>query len=118
MVRTKILCIINPNWKKKRANCGHLGKNPLTVQLPSSLRAGEYLLRIEQIGLHSASSSGGAQFYIACAQLNITGGGSGNPSPLVSLPGAYHATDPGLLINIYYPIPTSYTLPGPAVWRG
>ena len=24
--------------------------------------------------------------------------------------------DPGLLINIYYPVPTSYTAPGPSVF--
>ena len=94
------------------------GENPLTVQLPSSLPDGEYLLRIEQIGLHSASAEGGAQFYIACAQLAVTGGGGGSPSPLVALPGAYSPTDPGIMINIYYPVPTDYTLPGPDVWTG
>jgi hypothetical protein len=34
------------------------------------------------------------------------------------LPGGYKATDPGIMINIYYPIPTSYKYPGPAVWKG
>lgn len=36
----------------------------------------------------------------------------------MTLPGAYTNTDPGLLINIYYPIPTSYTYPGVKVWKG
>ena len=54
--------------------------------------------------MHSASAAGGAQFYISCGQINVTGGGSGNPGPLVAFPGAYKATDPGLMINIYYPI--------------
>ncbi|PGH23405.1 hypothetical protein AJ80_02515 [Polytolypa hystricis UAMH7299] len=94
------------------------GKTAVSVQLPRSLPSGEYLIRVEHIALHSAGSSGGAQFYISCGQINVTGGGSGNPSPLVSFPGAYRATDPGILINIYWPIPTSYTLPGPPVWRG
>lgn len=44
-------------------------------------------MRIEQIGLHDAS--GGAQFYIACAQVRVTGGGNGTPGPLVSIPGVY-----------------------------
>lgn len=36
----------------------------------------------------------------------------------VSFPGAYSATDPGILINIYQTI-TSYTIPGPtAVFTG
>ncbi|PGH20750.1 hypothetical protein AJ80_03510 [Polytolypa hystricis UAMH7299] len=94
------------------------GKNTVSTQLPSSLPAGEYLLRVEHIGLHSASGVNGAQFYISCAQINVTGGGNGNPGPLVSLPGAYSPSDPGIQINIYWPIPTSYQLPGPAVWRG
>ncbi|OCL09228.1 lytic polysaccharide monooxygenase [Glonium stellatum] len=94
------------------------GKTSVDVTIPKSLPSGDYLLRIEHIGLHSASAAGGAQFYISCAQLTVTGGGTGSPSPLVAFPGAYKATDPGLMINIYYPVPTSYTLPGPAVWTG
>ena len=66
--------------------------------------AGQYLLRIEHNALHVASSVGGAQFYISCAQINVVGKGAGNPSPTALLPGAYKATDPGILINIYYPI--------------
>nr|QDV60872.1 LPMO9H [Malbranchea cinnamomea] len=94
------------------------GLSQVQVTIPSSLPSGDYLLRVEQIGLHSASSVNGAQFYLSCAQLTVTGGGNGNPGPLVSFPGAYSPTDPGLLINIYWPIPTSYELPGPPVWRG
>ncbi|KAF2110125.1 glycoside hydrolase [Lophiotrema nucula] len=94
------------------------GAKQVTVPIPKSLPSGEYLFRVEHIALHSAGSSGGAQFYISCAQLKVTGGGSGSPSPLVSFPGAYKASDPGILINIYYPVPKSYTPPGPAVWQG
>ncbi|KIM28933.1 glycoside hydrolase family 61 protein, partial [Serendipita vermifera MAFF 305830] len=94
------------------------GLTTASVKIPSSLPSGEYLLRVEHIALHTASSVGGAQFYISCAQLKVTGGGSGNPGPLVAFPGAYKATDPGIQINIYYPVPTSYTPPGPSVWSG
>lgn len=94
------------------------GLTEATVTIPSSLPDGEYLLRIEHIALHSAGSEGGAQFYISCAQLSVTGGGGGSPGPLVSFPGAYSPTDPGILINIYWPVPTSYELPGPEVWQG
>lgn len=56
---------------------------------------------------------------ISCAQITVTGGsGTATPSPTMTLPGAYTNTDPGLLINIYYPIPTSYTYPGVKVWKG
>ncbi|KDN44424.1 hypothetical protein RSAG8_05471, partial [Rhizoctonia solani AG-8 WAC10335] len=46
-----------------------------------------------------------------------SGCGAGNPSK-VSIPGVYSATDPAILINIYWPPVTSYTPPGPAVWSG
>lgn len=94
------------------------GKTTVPVTLPKSLPSGEYLLRAEHIALHSASNANGAQFYISCAQIKVNNGGSGSPGPLVSFPGAYKATDSGVLVNIYYPIPTNYKPPGPAVWSG
>jgi hypothetical protein len=94
------------------------GKKAVSVPIPKSLPSGEYLFRVEHIALHSASAAGGAQFYLSCAQVKVTGGGSGSPTDLVAFPGAYKATDPGIMINIYYPIPTSYTAPGPKVWSG
>ncbi|TFK60972.1 glycoside hydrolase family 61 protein [Pluteus cervinus] len=86
----------------------------LTGTIPRSVQSGEYLVRIEQVGLHVA---GAPQWYISCAQINITGGGSANPAK-VSIPGYVPASDPGLTVNIYNPIPTSYKVPGPAVFRG
>ncbi|KAF2021983.1 lytic polysaccharide monooxygenase [Aaosphaeria arxii CBS 175.79] len=97
---------------------GSQGKSQVTVQLPKSLPSGEYLFRVEHIGLHSASAAGGAQFYISCAQLKVTDGGNGTPGPLVSFPGAYSANDAGIKLNIYYPVPSSYTPPGPRPWAG
>ncbi|KAJ4383857.1 hypothetical protein N0V86_000700 [Didymella sp. IMI 355093] len=94
------------------------GKTQVPVTLPKSLPSGEYLLRAEHIALHSASTSGGAQFYLSCAQIKVQNGGSGSPGPLVSFPGAYKPSDAGILVNIYYPIPTNYKPPGPSVWKG
>ncbi|KAG7086065.1 hypothetical protein E1B28_003585 [Marasmius oreades] len=91
-----------------------LNANQLTTTIPSTVPAGEYLVRIEQIALHVA---GAPQWYISCAQVKITGGGSANPSK-VSIPGWLSPSDPGLTVNIYYPIPTSYTVPGPRPFRG
>ncbi|KAJ3561083.1 hypothetical protein NP233_g10416 [Leucocoprinus birnbaumii] len=90
----------------------------VTFTLPQSLPNGQYLVRMEAIALHAAESYGGAQFYISCGQINVTGGGSGNPGPKVAIPGVYTGNEPGILLNIYYPIPATYTQPGPAVWRG
>ncbi|EGS19451.1 uncharacterized protein CTHT_0049120 [Thermochaetoides thermophila DSM 1495] len=91
------------------------GKTEVSVQIPHCIQDGDYLLRVEHIALHSASSIGGAQLYIACAQLTVTGGtGTLNTGQLVSFPGAYKATDPGILFQLYWPPPTSYINPGPA----
>ncbi|KAG8934292.1 hypothetical protein FRC03_002725 [Tulasnella sp. 419] len=87
-------------------------------KIPASTPPGDYLARIEHIALHSASSYPGAQFYIACGQIKITGNGGGNPGPTVSIPGVYTGQEPGIKINIYYPIPATYVQPGPAVWSG
>ncbi|KAI1813640.1 glycosyl hydrolase family 61-domain-containing protein [Poronia punctata] len=89
-------------------------KAEVSVKIPSCLAPGYYLLRVEHIALHSAGSTGGAQFYQACAQLHVSGSGTKTFSG-VSIPGAYSASDPGILINLYYPVPTSYKNPGPAV---
>ncbi|KAK6538697.1 hypothetical protein TWF694_010271 [Orbilia ellipsospora] len=93
------------------------GMTTVSVTIPSCIPAGDYLIRVEHIALHSASTVGGAQLYIACGQLTVTGGGSTAGGPTVAIPGAYSPNDPGLLINIYYPIPSSYTPPGPAVFK-
>jgi len=89
--------------------------NSLTFKLPTRISTGLYLLRVEHIALHSASSYPGAQFYISCAQLSISGGQGGNPAK-VSIPGVYSGQEPGIKLNIYYPILTSYTFPGPSVY--
>lgn len=89
------------------------GASNYDIKIPSCIAPGKYLMRNEHIGLHTAQSAGGAQFYLSCAQLDITGGGSKAPTNLVAFPGAYKSSDPGILININYPIPTSYTNPGP-----
>ena len=83
------------------------------ITIPKCIAPGKYLMRNEQIALHVAQSKGGAQFYLSCAQIEVTGGGSSTPKDLVAFPGAYSATDPGILININYPVPTSYINPGP-----
>ncbi|RYP61421.1 hypothetical protein DL769_007706 [Monosporascus sp. CRB-8-3] len=87
-----------------------------SFRLPERLPSGEYLLRSEMLALHGAQTVGGAQFYIGCAQLKITGPG-GSCSPKISLPGAYNAQDPNIYIpNFYYGFdPTTYVAPGGAV---
>lgn len=88
--------------------------NTWTVTIPSDIAAGNYLLRHEILALHSAGTANGAQFYPMCANLEVSSSGSANPEG-VKFPGAYSATDPGILVNIYNN-PTSYVIPGPAVY--
>jgi hypothetical protein len=90
------------------------------VTIPSSLAAGEYLLRVEQIALHMAQSQGGAQFYLACTQIRVTGGGSATPGPLSPIPGAYAANDPGVVVDIWSDVSKlqNYKGPGPTIWTG
>jgi hypothetical protein len=82
-----------------------------SVNIPSCVPAGEYLVRIEQLAIHNPGST--PQFYISCAQVKVTGGGSKSFSG-VSIPGHIKSTDPGYTANIYNQF-TSYTVPGPAV---
>jgi hypothetical protein len=109
---------LGPSFSDGQISFPSQNRDSFTFTIPKSLPSGDYLLRAENIAIHAASSTGGAQFYISCAQITVTGGGSGTPGPTISLPGGYKATDPGILINIYYPIPTSYKYPGPTVWKG
>ncbi|KAI1213442.1 glycoside hydrolase family 61 protein [Annulohypoxylon truncatum] len=93
------------------------GKAEIPFTIPQCLADGEYLFRIEHVALHSASAAGGAQFYISCAQVRVSGGsGTAQPSELVSFPGAYKATDPGLMINIYNNGGKAYQPAGPGVF--
>ncbi|THH28200.1 hypothetical protein EUX98_g5979 [Antrodiella citrinella] len=90
----------------------------VSFTVPEALPTGQYLVRMEAIALHVAQTYGGAQFYLSCGQVSVTNGGSGTPGPLVAIPGVYTGYEPGILININYPIPKNYTQPGPAVWSG
>lgn len=91
------------------------GKTQVGFKVPKDLPSGNYLVRIESIALHLAQQPNGAQFYIACGQVKVTGGGNGTPGPLVAFPGAYKASDPGLIWK-NSPPQMSYTAPGPPVW--
>jgi len=88
--------------------------------VPSCVAPGQYLLRAEIIALHSASKSGGAQFYMGCAQINVSSSGS-KTGTTVSFPGAYSANDPGILVSIYDAQGNPkgngqpYKIPGPSV---
>ncbi|KAG9103175.1 hypothetical protein FRC06_011875 [Ceratobasidium sp. 370] len=76
-----------------------------TTQIPETLADGDYLVRHEIIALHNAGSKNGAEFYPSCLQLRIQNSNAGKAivtaSPTVSFPGAYTATDPGILVDVF-----------------
>ncbi|KAI1757506.1 glycosyl hydrolase family 61-domain-containing protein [Xylaria castorea] len=87
------------------------------INIPECLADGQYLLRAEMIALHAAGSPQGAQLYMECAQINISGGTAKVSPATYSIPGIYNQNDPGLLINIYQMTSSStYTIPGPSIF--
>ncbi|KAK3366412.1 glycoside hydrolase, partial [Podospora didyma] len=85
--------------------------------LPEWLSQGEYLVRQEIIALHQAdhlsddpANPRGAEFYVTCAQFNITGSGTKVPDQNFDPATAY--TRENTLFNIWEPF-DSYTPPGP-----
>ncbi|RPA75656.1 cellulose-growth-specific protein [Ascobolus immersus RN42] len=88
-----------------------------TSTIPANLAPGNYLIRHELIALHQANAP---QFYPECAQLKVTGSGTGVPSGeyLASFPGTYKQSDPGINVDVYTSTSTNYILPGPKVWTG
>lgn len=77
------------------------GNAGVNYTIPSCLKPGYYLVRHEIIALHSAYAYPGAQFYPGCHQLKVTGSGSTTPGNLVSFPGAYAGSDPGITYDSY-----------------
>ncbi|KAL6404897.1 endoglucanase-4 [Ilyonectria robusta] len=98
-------------------------KGKADFTLPSSLAAGQYLIRQEIIAHHesdtaySQNSARGAQFYPSCIQFEITGSGSDVPDQNFDFNTGYTDADPGIVFNLYGSY-TSYDIPGPEVWTG
>ncbi|KAJ5391574.1 hypothetical protein N7509_007064 [Penicillium cosmopolitanum] len=90
--------------------------NSYTVTIPSSIAAGNYVLRHEIIALHSAGETNGAQNYPQCINLKVTGGGSDSPAGTLGT-ALYKNTDAGIKVNIYQSL-SSYEIPGPALYSG
>lgn len=79
------------------------GQSEVFVTIPTCLEDGYYLLRVEHIAIHSAGTYGGAQFYLSCTQLQVTGGGSYTAASADScqFPGCYTGYESGILIDVY-----------------
>ncbi|RYC61490.1 hypothetical protein CHU98_g4701 [Xylaria longipes] len=94
----------------------------VSVQIPSTMPTGKYLIRPEIIALHNLAA-GPAQFYTGCAQVSVEGGSS-KPlavpaDDMVSIPGYIRSSDPAVNFNSHpdavkhFP----YILGGPKVYE-
>lgn len=106
----------NPSAPGQDTSWDSWQKDRLEWTIQKNIPAGEYLVRVEHIGLHEGHV-GKAQFYIECYQLKIESSGTGKPGPTVKIPGVYTANHPGIAFNKWNN-PRSYTMPGPQVWNG
>lgn len=93
----------------------------MSVDLPSGLAPGYYLVRPEILALHGAYR-GDPQFYIGCAQVFVQGGPSTPAAEevpgkyTVSIPGYVEDDTPGLTFDIYKEPMPEYPIPGPEVY--
>ncbi|KAJ1894304.1 hypothetical protein LPJ66_005273 [Kickxella alabastrina] len=94
----------------------------LTITIPADIKPGDYLLRSEVIGLHEAyidyakDKSNGAQYFINCAHITISGSGTLEPKGY-PIPGIYKTSDPGILFDLYDGNKTpNYSAPGPSLY--
>ncbi|KAH7094607.1 hypothetical protein FB567DRAFT_600222 [Paraphoma chrysanthemicola] len=56
-----------------------------------------------------------ARWHRGCAQVKVTGDGSGIPGPTIKFPGGYKKDDPSFNFSIWGRY-KDYPMPGPAVW--
>ncbi|KAI0769045.1 glycosyl hydrolase family 61-domain-containing protein [Trametes elegans] len=105
---------LNPETHQWGSDLLFINAGFVNITIPACVEAGQYLLRVESISLATATSYPGAEFYMSCAQLEVTDGGDAKPAT-VRFPGAYTPTSPGITANIY--TDSTYTVPGPAVFE-
>jgi Auxiliary Activity family 9 (formerly GH61) len=86
-----------------------------TFNLPACIPSADYLLRIQSLAIHNPGAT--PQWYISCAQLTVTGGGSKDLGPKVAIPGAFKATDPGYTANIYNDVSLCLDVPHMALTK-
>jgi hypothetical protein len=116
----------NARWFKihqvgKKANSNNWVQGDLmngaraNAKLPNNLAPGNYIVRHEIIALHLASNPRGAEYYPACVQIRVGGNGNGRPTQdeLVSFPGGYSDTHPGIRVNAFSN--AAYNFPGPRI---
>ncbi|KAJ7725648.1 glycosyl hydrolase family 61-domain-containing protein [Mycena maculata] len=94
-----------------------------SIQIPSSLESGQYMIRHELAAVHNPKTNDpttGPQLYIACIQLDVTGGGdtslpAGTQAKSLYLPDGTFANT-NVLSGSFNP--ANVPIPGPTIWDG
>jgi Auxiliary Activity family 9 (formerly GH61) len=96
-------------------NNGHI-----SVNVPSDIEGGYYLVRPELLALHAAvNNPPDPQFYVGCAQIYLDSAGTAKPAT-INIPENYVNMDtPGVKFNVYNkPMALPYPLFGPKPYSG
>ncbi|KAL9129031.1 MAG: hypothetical protein Q9217_002401, partial [Psora testacea] len=93
--------------EKLDPNNGHLA-----ATIPSDLAPGYYLMRPELLALHQADKTPpDPQFYVGCAQIFLSSGGSATTKSTVSIPGYVDLKTPAMTYNVWQ-VPLKLPFPG------
>ncbi|TDZ18990.1 putative endo-beta-1,4-glucanase D [Colletotrichum orbiculare MAFF 240422] len=118
-VSQSLLCTAGgPETLRSDAWCSY-GEDNVSFVVPATVPDGQYLVRGEHIALHGAHD-GQAEFYYACAQLEVTGNSAAAsmPGTGVKIPGVYKQADASVNFSVWGKS-TAYDLtPGPDVIPG
>ncbi|KAI1334282.1 glycosyl hydrolase family 61-domain-containing protein [Xylariaceae sp. FL0016] len=86
----------------------------VNVAIPATVPDGQYLLRIEHIGVHRPSTR---EMFFNCAQIEVTGSSATELPTGTTIPGIYSADDEWVDWSMYSS-PTSFPYAGPATIGG
>jgi cellulase len=71
-----------------------------TIQIPSDIKPGTYILRTDLLSLHGNGMIDGPQFYTHCFNVEVIGSGTATPSG-VKFPGGYKKNEPGVVQRLW-----------------
>ena len=74
----------------------------LSVTIPTDIEGGYYLVRTELLALHQANlNPPNPQFFVGCAQIFLSSGGTSIPKDTVAIPGYVDLSKPAMTFNIW-----------------
>ncbi|GJC80819.1 putative endo-beta-1,4-glucanase D [Colletotrichum liriopes] len=117
-VHQSLLCKSgSPEFLRQGAWCSY-GEDNVSFTIPATIPNGQYLVRGEHIGLHGAHD-GQAEFYYACAQVEVTGNSATSiPGTGVKIPGVYKQSDAPVNFSVWGRSTSYDKAPGPDVIPG